>query len=184
MKKVWLRGVPGRGSEVIELLKEWGGKTSPFALAPKFAEDSKYILFVDHDGLIDFVHETHELSKVIMDCYEPIGLPAIQEPLWDDGTLLIRRDIHRNYGYDFAIFNAIEKKVVSFKAYFAITTDNVVSSDLDYLHFVDYRPATTEETAEFVKRLQKIGMFWNPWAKKMETCNPVGDEKNIKVKKL
>lgn len=28
MKKVWLRGVPGRGKEVIGLLKEYGGEPS------------------------------------------------------------------------------------------------------------------------------------------------------------
>ena len=171
MEKVWLRGVPGRGQEVLDMLKEFGGKACPLALSPYFAGNPRHIVFINHDGLIDFVHETNELAKVIKDCYKPIGLPAIQEPFWDDGTVLIRRDalltFDNDFGSDFAIFDASERKVTSFMAYVELTFDNTIIEHT-LLIFEDYRPATDEEIAEFVKRLRKIGKFWNPWTKKLE----------------
>lgn len=166
MKRVWLRGVPGRGEEVINLLKEYGGR--PTAFASGHSGESKYIFFIDHLGFIEVLHEDLEFAKVIMDCYERISLPAIQEH-WDDGTVLISRNIYRYYDFDFAIFKASEKRVLSFDAYVAITSDNVISTKgLNFLHFENYRPATDEEIEVFVKRLQKVGKFWNPWAKKLE----------------
>ena len=77
MEKVWMRGVPERGMEVIDMLKEFGGKDSPLVLAPHFAGIPKYIVYINHDGIIDCIHESNELAKVIMDCYKPIGLPGI-----------------------------------------------------------------------------------------------------------
>lgn len=168
MERVWLRGIPGRGKEVIDLIKEWGGKSSPFALAPQFAEDSKYILFINHDGLIDYVHEIDELAKVIMDCYMPIGLPAIKDPLWDvDGTVLIKSNYA--FGYKFAILNTNEKIIPFFAVYAILTTDDKIKIyDSKHLPFKDYRPASVEEIDEFAEHLQKIGKFWNQRTKKIE----------------
>lgn len=172
MERVWLHGVPGRGKEVIDLLKTFGGKPSPLVLAPHFAENPRHILYINHDGIIDFEHETHELAKVIMDCYTPIGLPASKGPVWDDGTILIRKAIlstefAEGCGDDFAIVNASEKVGSLFTAYAELDVYNNICED-GVLSTADYRPATPEETKEFVNRITAMGKFWNPWTKKME----------------
>lgn len=164
MEKVWLRGVPGRGKEVIDLLKKWGGK-SPVPTS-SFAEDPRYVVFIDHDGRVDYICDKCELAKVVMDCYKPINLPE-GEPFWDDGTIVIRRNILQTFGDDFAIVNASEKVVPFFTAYAVLTTENKIYYR-GYLPFTEYRLATDVETAVFVKRLKEIGKFWNPWTKKME----------------
>lgn len=107
-----------------------------------------------------------ELSKVIMDCYKPISLPA-EESFWDDGTLLIRRNSLQTFGVDYAIFKATERIVPFFTVYAGLTSDDKVFHG-GSLDFADYRPATEGETAEFVKRLLVTGKIWNPWTKKME----------------
>lgn len=75
MEKVWLRGVPGRGEEVTDRLKEFGGKIT--GIASGCSDDPKYILSIDHDGDMIAMPEYLELAKVIMDCYKPISLPDI-----------------------------------------------------------------------------------------------------------
>lgn len=164
MEKVWLRGVPGRGKEVIDLLKKWGGKPSPVARSS--SDDPEHILFIDHDGIVSAIPEDYELAKVVMDCYTPISLPA-KEPFWDDGTLLIRRNILQTFGVDYAIFKATESIVPFFTVYAVLTSDDKVFHG-GLLDFVDFRPATESETVEFVNRLLAIGKFWNPWTKRIE----------------
>lgn len=169
MERVWLRGVPGRGEEVMDLLAKFGGK--PTDIASGCSDDPKYILFMDHDDEICAMSENLELAKVIMDCYNPISLPA-EDHFWDDGTLLIRRNILQTFGIDYAIFKATDSTLPFFMVYAGLTTgDKVFNGGL--LDFADYRPATESETAEFVKRLLAIGKLWNPWTKRMEDLKQV-----------
>ena len=164
MEKVWLHGVPGRGKEVIDLLAKFGGKPTP--IASYCSDEPKQILFIDHDGKMDAEPEDTELAKVIMDCYTPISLPA-KNPFWDDGTLLIRRNILQSFGIDYAIFEASDSTLPFFMVYAGLTTDDKVFNG-GLCDFGDFRPATEGETAEFVNRLLAIGKFWNPWTKRME----------------
>ena len=166
MEKDWLRGIPGRGKEVIDMLEKWEGKPSS-SLVHHYAEDSKYILFINHNGLIDFVHEIDELAKVIMDCYMPIGLPAIKDPLWDiDGTVLIKSNY--TVGDKFAILNTNEKILPVFENYAILTTDGKICYGKQHLPFKYYRPASVEEIDDFAEQLQNIGKFWNQQTKKIE----------------
>lgn len=167
MERVWLRGVPGRGEEVMDLLAKFGGK--PTAIASGCSDDPKYILFIGHEGEILGMPEYIELSNVVMDCYNPISLPA-EDHFWDDGTLLI--NILQTFDVDYAIFKATDSTLPFFTVYAGLTTDDKVFNG-GLLDFADYRPATEGETTEFVKRLLAIGKFWNPWTKKMEDLKQV-----------
>ena len=169
MERVWLRGVPGRGEEVMDLLAKFGGK--PTDIASGCSDDPKYILFMDHDDEICAMSENLELAKVIMDCYNPISLPA-EDHFWDDGTLLIRRNILQTFGIDYAIFEASDSTLPFFMVYAGLTTDDKVFNG-GLCDFGDFRPATESETVEFVNRLLAIGKFWNPWTKKMEDLKQV-----------
>ena len=177
MEKVWLRGVPGRGDDVIDMLKEFGGKPSPIITAPHFAGNPRHVLYINHDGIIDFEPETSELAKVIMDCYTHIGLPARKGPYWCDGTILIRQAIlstefAEGRGDDFAIFKAVENDESLFTAYAELDVYNKIYEG-SILPTADYRPAAPEETKEFVNRIMAMGKFWNPWTKKMEDLKQV-----------
>lgn len=173
MEKVWMRGVPGRGTEVKNLFKEWGGRSSKFDVTPMSACDPKNIIYINHEGFIDYADESKELAKVIMDCYKPIGLPAIAvtAPLWENGTVLIRKDTvpkcFDDGPSDFVIVDATKDEVPFFTAYAELTPDNLLF-DYSHLPFEGYRRAKPEEIKEFVSRLRDLGKFWNPWTKKME----------------
>lgn len=169
MEKVWMRGVPGRGDEVTDMLKTFGGEVS--AHSSQHSEDPRFICFINHAGNIDSVHESFELAKVIMDCYQPVGLPASKGPFWENGSILIRKDAPSNSGDKrgdaFAIVNANEKIVPFFKAYAELTADNIINDNI-LLPFKKYRLATPEEIKEFVNRIMEMGKWWNPWSRKIE----------------
>ena len=164
MENVWLRGVPGRGEEVMDLLAKFGGKPTP--IVSYYSDEPKQILFIDHDGKMDAEPEDTELAKAIMDCYTPISLPA-KSPFWDDGTLLIRRNILQSFGIDYAIFKAPESIVPFFSVYALLTSEDRVHHG-GLCDFADFRPATESETVEFVNRLLTIKKLWNPWTKRIE----------------
>lgn len=79
-QRVYIRGVKGRGSEVIKMLEERGGSNNYYL----DGEDPDNIYFITHDGHIFTRYSYTEMGKIIMDYYKEIKLPE----QWKDGDIL------------------------------------------------------------------------------------------------
>ena len=73
--KVFIRGVEGRGSEVIKVLTDLGG-TNEFL----YGTNEDLLYFIKHDGIIDNVYLSSETAKIIMDSYREIKLDEKWKP--------------------------------------------------------------------------------------------------------
>lgn len=81
-QKVWIRGVEGRGEEVLNALKAVGGKLK---LNSANTGDVSFVIYtIDHNGYIGGAEITSETAKIIMDCYREIKL----QKTWARGTVL------------------------------------------------------------------------------------------------
>lgn len=82
-QRVFIRGVEGRGDEVIKMLEEHGGKNCHVDGA-----DSECLYFIDHEGLVSLAIIDSEFGKIIMDNYTELHLPE----KWKDGDILVDND--------------------------------------------------------------------------------------------
>lgn len=69
--KVYIKGVRGRGNEVIKVLEDIGDINSCRYTGEK--DDGLY--YIDHEGKIDYEYLEDEIAKIIMDNYREIKLP-------------------------------------------------------------------------------------------------------------
>ena len=89
-QNVWIRGVEGRGEEVLNALKALGGKL--LRNTQLSGGDDDYIYIIDHESFIAAVYIKGEIAKIIMDCYREIKLSEH----WKDGTVLFS-PLHRTF---------------------------------------------------------------------------------------
>ena len=82
-KKVFIRSCIGRGSEVINTLKELGA-TKVIEVSGE-AKDTIY--FIDHDNHITCALVDSEIGRIIMDTYKEIEIPQQQQ--WKEGDILV-----------------------------------------------------------------------------------------------
>lgn len=75
-QKVYIKGVPGRGAEVIKALEDRGGRDG--YLCSGKVDD--FIYYINHKGNIDFEYLYTEIAKIIMDNYREIKLPEQWKP--------------------------------------------------------------------------------------------------------
>lgn len=81
-QKVWIRGVEGRGNEVLNALKAVGGKLTHGSRLS--GEDDTCIYSITHKGFLCAIPAEHEVGKIVMDCYREIKLSE----QWKDGTVV------------------------------------------------------------------------------------------------
>ena len=91
--KVYIKGVPYRGDEVVKVLVDIGGRNEDELFN---AENDDYIYYINHKGDIDCVQSDSETAQIIMDNYTELYLP---EQL-NDGDILI----NKNANYKFCVF--------------------------------------------------------------------------------
>ena len=89
--KVFIRGVDGRGNEIIKILTNLGGKNNS-EWTDKYMS-SYYIYIINHKGNISSVSINSETAKIIMDNYREMKLHE-----WKV----------KPYFYDFTNFNQFE----------------------------------------------------------------------------
>ena len=148
-QKVWIRGVEGRGDEVLNALKAAGGK---MGLKPGFSiggsgEDPNYIYTMTHEGIICAIIANSDFGKIIMDCLREIKLP---EP-WKDGTVVFS-PLNRTFAV------CTEKEDTQWGD---VLTHFVLSESAIYYNCCirkrDYRIADKKELKIFSERLHKLG---------------------------
>lgn len=151
--KRYIKGVQGRGNEVIKALADLGAENR----LSYDGEDPEIIFFISHNHVINGAFEGSELAEVIMDYYREIRLPE----QWKDGDLLAGGG-----GNLFAIFSYTMES--SFVAYMLANEDGVREYEEGVIcRREDYRLATDEEANRFHELLHKHGKEWDAEKKKI-----------------
>ena len=152
-QKVYIKGVPGRGKEVMKALtKLGGGKGWIFD-----GEDDDCVYFINHTGEIDHEHIYTEKAKIIMDNYRELHLPE----KWEDGNIL--------FNPQYKCFAIYEHKCTI--PYFAVAyyciAENYMTPYLPRIEINDYRLATSSEIEHFHELLHKNGKDWDAEKKQL-----------------
>lgn len=160
--KVFIRGVEGRGKEVIKMLENLGGKIegdghikdNKYLIA-----DNEYIIFtIDHNGYISGVNIQSEMAKIIMDNYREIILPGP----WEDGDILINKD-----RTEYTIFRKYSHNSMFYNYDFLISIDKEnhiwyrISGEEKLYKIENFRLATSEEIKQFYNLLHKMNRDWD-----------------------
>lgn len=89
-QKVYIRGVEGRGIDVIAALESLGGKTDHLGSMRLSALGNipLNVFIIGHDGEIAYMDSEGEVFEIIKDNYREITLPQ----KWEDGDILVRKD--------------------------------------------------------------------------------------------
>lgn len=152
--KVYIKGVPNRGDEVIKMLEDLGAKNS----IPEYkGKDSTALYYIGHNGEIYIESEESEYGKIIMDNYHELHLPE----KWKDGDILINND-----GSCYKVFSEYDTDIITnFFAYnLLISVDGTI---IDYNDGVwvceikDYRLATSTEVEHFFDLLHDSNKEWD-----------------------
>ena len=158
-QKVWVRGVDGRGSEVIKALTDLGGENKYLY----DGEGSNRLYFIQHEGVIEWIHSDDEMAKIIMDNYRQLHLPD----QWKDG------DVLANVEFDdcFAVCKCKSLCNTSYNAYHCYMYADFGCGEIDadgcnILHSA-YRLATPSEVDRFHELLHKHGKEWDAEKKKL-----------------
>lgn len=154
-QKIFIRGVEGRGDEVIDALKAVGGKTNWDDMIS--GDDEQWIYMINHDGLIDSWPVESETGKIIMDCYREMKLPE----RWKDGTILFS-PLHRTFAV------CTEKEDIQWGdvlVYFVLSDDIIEYSCC--IAKRDYRIANKKERKIFLEWLHKLGKDFDFKTKKV-----------------
>lgn len=158
--KVFIRGVEGRGKEVIKMLEDLGAKNS----FDYEGSNKDCIYFIDHDGTIDFEDLNSETAKIIMDNYYEIKLPGP----WKDGDILINKD-----RTEYTIFKSYSYGTIFYTYSFSIRIDKEEiiryrSNEGENLYEnEDFRFATSEEVEQFHNILHKYHKEWDAEKKQL-----------------
>lgn len=164
-QRAFIRGIGGRGSEVIATLVNLGGKNN----LRLDGNDPNRIYFIAHDGCIGFVGADSEYAKILTDYYKKIKLPDYSDEedwdAWKDGQLLV--SIEKHEGPRFAILDNTTPTTDRFEAYLVLAPDNRVLLHQTCMCY-EFRLATESETAYFVRQLDSLEKVWNPWLKRLE----------------
>lgn len=152
--KVYIKGVQGRGNEVIKAFTDLGAENPNL----KNAGNPEYLFFITHKHCVSCAIIGSEIGEIIMDNYREIKLPE----QWRDGDLLVGRG-----GNLFAVFSHKDKDF-SFVAYMQASEDGVQEYPNGVICFrEDYRLATDEEAKRFHELLHKHGKEWDAEKKKL-----------------
>lgn len=175
--KVYIKGVPGRGEEVIKKLTDLGA-VNHFGYAGSTANS---IYYIDHNGYIRCMFYDDDFVQTFMDDYREIKL----SDSYDGETSKIIRDYYKEYilsEYEFKDGDILKNKeynnFVVYKRNYEIYDTGIliylfvnenscdVGSSL-YVLGTDYRLATPEEIEQFHKLLHKHDKDWDSGKKQL-----------------
>lgn len=151
-QKVWIRGVKGRGSEVIKMLEDRGGNN-----VLKFkGEDPRFILFLKHNGTIFEVcdNESDEGCLIVKECYRELKLP---ERMWKDGDVLVTdAELYSVFRGDMSVAD----EGITINAYCGVDDHQIWLTGCNK-NTGRTRLATPSEVERFHELLHKHGKEWD-----------------------
>lgn len=150
--KVYIRGVQGRGEEVIKALADLGAVNHW-----DYTGDSTNVMYyIKHDGYIGHFHYNTEFAQIIMDNYREIKLPE----QWKDGDILFSEADN-----EFAVFEVEHINSDKFFSYLSTCYAGYLThQDIPKRGF---RLATESEINQFYKRLHAINKDWDAEKKQL-----------------
>lgn len=155
-QRAFIRGVGGRGSEVIATLVNLGGKNN----LRLDGNDPNRIYFITHNGGIGFVGVGSEYAKTLADFYKEIKLPES----WKDGDILIDTICGKN----FCVFRGHSEDLPDrFSAYISLELYLRLRDNKPLLVKEHYRLATKDEITHFRNQLHKLGKDWDAEKKRL-----------------
>lgn len=151
-QKVFIRGIKGRGDEVIKTLEGRGAKNYQLDGA-----DPEYLYYINHEGSISLALLDSEFGKIIMDNYRELELGQ-----WKDGDVLISKD-----GDSFAIFRRYEPDF-TFSSSLEVTGNVCKEYSRGLICYMGlYRHATPSEIERFHELLHMHGKGWDAEKKQL-----------------
>lgn len=156
-QKIFIRGVEGRGDEVIKTLTDLGAKNR-YGLE---GDNTRTLYFITHDGTVGSAIDDDEPADIVREYCHEVKLPE----KWQDGDVLINLD-----GDTFVVF-CHDVPNFSFRACLQVNESvcQEYSSGL-FCYRNNYRLATPAEVDKFQDMLGKKGKRWNPETKKLENA--------------
>lgn len=153
-QKIFIRGVEGRGGEVLKMLEDRGGKNPGGG-----GSRPTCIYYIWHNGMISSASIKSETAQIIMDNYTELQLPE----QWNDGDVLVSRSNSQVMVlYEFVSDN---KDADLFNAYFRL------DSGMIFLHSLEvrnrFRLATDQEIERFYENLHKLHKDWDAEKKQL-----------------
>lgn len=158
-QKVYIRGVEGRGDEVIKMLTDLEGENSCLFNG----EDVTKIYFIRHDMEISYVTEDSELSKMVKDYYREIHLPELRK----DDDIFVNENILGHFAVNVPAIDALYFYVTDLLSVQAVIS---TGSDTDLQRFQAGNYFKTKEEALAVAERVKRTI----WNFKMATLNDDG----------
>lgn len=149
--KVYIKGVPNRGNEVVKALTDLGAK-EPFYTGSYTNEN--FIFFINHKGEIDYVSLDTEQAQIIMDNYCEITLSE----KWNDGDLLI---CHMLSGNRYAVYSDDSELMKCNTIITYVDVDNYTYGINGLFDKDDFKLASNKEYKEFYELLHKHGKDWS-----------------------
>lgn len=149
--KVYIKGVPNRGNEVVKALTDLGAK-EPFYTGSYTNEN--FIFFINHKGEIDYVSLDTEQAQIIMDNYREITLSE----KWNDGDLLI---CHMLSGNRYAVYSDDSELMKCNTIITYVDVDNYTYGINGLFDKDDFKLASNKEYKEFYELLHKHGKDWS-----------------------
>ena len=165
--KVFIRGVEGRGNEIIKILTDLGAENNDEHLNKYISCD--FIYFINHKGYISAASINSEPTKIIMDNYKEIKLSG----QWSDGDILIRKDNNN-------LFCVYQKPVNNGKGFLChvyVTKDVLFTRVTVPTDPADnYRKATDTEKSAFYSLINNHHLSWDAKKKQLVDWRPEGKE--------
>lgn len=150
-QRVFIRGVKDRGSEVVKMLEDRGGRKNCYL----DGANSVYLYFINHKGFITFAFFDSEFGKIIMDCYTELHLPE----KWKDGDILVDNDKPTKFLVKSNAWAGGWENC--FKAYLFVNPTHIQESPIPIFCDANYHKADSEEVRQFHEFLHKHGKDWD-----------------------
>lgn len=151
-QRVFIRGVEGRGGEVLKMLENRGGRNPG-----KGGNRPTCIYYIWHNGMISSASIGSETALIIMDFYREIKLPE----KWRDGDILVEN----RPGPVYSVFKS-EEGNGKFSEYFCVTDDAIIKANI-FRSINKWHLANEEERKAFTNLLHKHHKDWDAEKKQL-----------------
>ena len=158
-QKVYIKGVPNRGNEIIKELEKQGGINCQLD-----GEDSKYLYYITHEGSISLALIDSEFGRIIMDNYKEIKV----SDRWKTGDILVN-DKNPNEFYVFDKISEREKIFVNLKIIKSPIEDKIlgITDIYNVISYIPYHKANDKELKTFYSLLAARDLTWDAYNKEL-----------------
>lgn len=157
-QKVYIKGVPSRGAEVIKALTDLGGCNIHSHTGA--SKDTYY--YIDPNGVINVAAPYGEVCyPFLKEFYKEIKLPEIKK--WNDGTLLVRRVGGKK---EYIVYSDKKAKLDDEILSYVYANDDIYSTNV-ICENIDFKAASVSDINDFQNILHTYRKEWSFKNKKL-----------------